>query len=1029
MSSKLSSKQSAIEQQTSVALQPLKPIKADQFGQLYELLNDEQRQAVDAIEGPVMVIAGPGTGKTQILTLRIANILRRTQMNPRNILALTFTDSAANNMRRRLVEIIGPAGYGVTMTTFHGFANQIIGEFAYKFQFAKELRPIDAIEQIEIVEQLLDRLPLDVVRPPRMPHHYLNEIIARISDLKKEGISPEALEEICQLESDRLGNSPESFHTKGAHKGKVKAAVLEEMKHLARCRELALIYRGYQDDCLTKGLYDYDDMILFVINQLENDEELKAYYQERYQYILVDEYQDTNNSQNRLIELLSDYFETPNLFVVGDDKQSIFRFQGASTANLMHFYRRYPMMKIISLRKNYRSVQPILNSGRVIIDGAKERITRLINGVDDQLESVVNDEAEVPAVKAQVYSSSEIERFAIVEQIGQLIDRGVAASEIALIYKQNNEAIDFADLLSRRGITFTLEKGSDVLADADIRRLLTTTACVAEPTNSAALFAYLHYDFTAINGLDLLQLTAFRAKEHISFLDAVNRHQEVKLGSPEKIARALERMAEWRLASVNHSMPELIEMILNQSGLMEQIKQSQQRVERLHRLSRFFDEIKRLATVRRDIPLTDLLDHFQRMIENNIQLVPVPLELGRQAGAVRLMTAHRSKGLEFSYVFIPNLIDKHWGNDSRTELIKLPGRIIGDVRPDQDEKNEDDRRLLFVAMTRAKKALYLSYAKSHNGREKLPSQFWCELAERGQIKDVLVENNERHIVDQQLARFAPLDDTLFGEREAEYLRELIREMPLTPTGLNNYLTCPKSYLYKNILRIPAAKEASQAYGTAIHAAMQGFFMRHKATKQIPTLEELLGLFDQALTKEIISQADLRGFTLKGHKVLTSYYERHLRTVTPTVAVEYSFDSHHVTQKTAHGDIWLTGRLDKLELLDPTDNSVRVIDYKTGRAKTRNEIEGKTADADGNYKRQLVFYQLLADADKQFIYKVRETGLAFVDDDQRFNVEKFTISQDEVEDLRRLIDQVFGQMLNLEFPHVENPKRQCEFCDI
>lgn len=1021
------------------------PDTANSFASLYNQLNTEQKLAVDTIEGPVMVLAGAGTGKTQVLTLRIANILQKTQMNPRNILALTFTDNAAQNMRKRLVKIIGPAAYGVGIFTFHGFANSIIAEFPYKFQFAKELQQIDEIEQIQIMENLLDTLDLQELRPPRAPYHYIREIMGRIGDLKKENIDADKLKELSTSEIERLNTAEDSFHVKGAHKGKMKAAVTEELKHLHRCLELAAIYQAYQNKLTEKGRYDYDDMILFVVRQLEDDADLKAYYQERFQYVLVDEYQDTNNSQNRLIELLGDFFESPNIFVVGDDKQSIFRFQGASMANMLAFYRRYPEIKIISLKNNYRSNQTILDGSHQIISHSTDRITAHIDSITDELVAAKTQVVDggIP-MSLGVFKSPDLERYWVVSKIEKLLQQGTPGAEIAIIYKENREAEAYADLMARMNVPYVLERGSNVLADTDTRRLITMLIAVAEPTNSQALFETLHFDFIGIKAVDLLKLMSYRAKNHLSIVDTLdalpcscNNHngntaetaERLSFMSCSVISELYEKLANWRQASANVSVPELLELVLRQSGLLQQITDSATRVERLHRLRRIFEEAKKIALREPNVTIEQFLRHIELLNSHGIQLVPESLDLGQADGAVRLMTAHKSKGLEFDHVFLPNLVDKHWGNNSRRQLIKLPGGIVAKPVSSDDEKNEDDRRLFYVALTRAKHCLYLTYPAAKDTKELLPSQYLAEISPE-LLTPIETDSQAVEAEAHLLALYAPIVDSSFTDQEAEYLRQLIREQPLTPTGLNNYLRCPKGYLYKNILRVPTAKTAQQGYGTAIHAALQSFFMKHKAAGHIPPVEELIASFKVALSQEVLSTTEYTDFLRVGTTVLHAYYDKHLGTVTPTVAVEYTFANHHVVLRDEDEEIFLTGILDKLELVDPAANAVRVIDYKTGRARSRNEIEGKTAKADQDYKRQLVFYQLLSELDRQFPYKVVETGLAFVDDDGRFPIEKFEITGEEVEELKHLIKEVRKQMLSLEFPHVEDPNRPpCEFCNI
>lgn len=1062
--------------------------KISPFDEFYGQLNKEQKQAVETIEGPVMVLAGPGTGKTQVLTMRIAHILRKTQMNPRNILALTFTDNAAHNMRKRLVSLIGTEAYGVSIYTFHSFANLVITEFPYKFQFARELQQLDEIEQIEIVESLIDRHKPQELRPPRAPYHYVKEIITRIAELKRENISPMQLLDLAEKERERLTSDEGSYHTKGAHKGEMKALIVEELKQLAKCQEIATLYEAYQQTLEDKGLYDYEDMILFVIKAFESDPELKAYYQERFQYILVDEYQDTNNAQNRLVEQLADFFESPNLFVVGDDKQSIFRFQGASMTNILHFYEKYPSIKVINLKQNYRSHQTILDGASEVMSKATERITDHLPGVKDELvankiilQSVTASEAkqsglEVRSKKQEaridtpinlgVFPTIEAEQYWIVNKIKELIESGVTPGEIAIIYKENREAEVFTHLLDRLSIAYSVERGSNVLLDTDIKRLITMLRVIENPTDSASLFATLHYDFIGIDSVDLLKLMSYRAKTHKSLVDVLDslpcsckKHllsfrssealakggkksrtgsftdvrddksdKPVMLNNCQRIEKVYRKIGEWRVASANKPLLKLLEQILQESGLFRQISESPDKLERLHRLRRFFDEVKRLNLRTSDVTVRKLLDHLDRLISHGLQLVPEPFELGEQ-GTVRLMTAHKAKGLEFRYVFILNLVDKHWGNATRRTLIKLPLSIVKKPAPSTLEKNEDDRRLFYVALTRAKECLYLTFASRKEDKEQLPSQFIEELGENT-IKPISLDSSNKMIEAHLTLLFSPYSEATFSDQEAAYLREIITEQPLSPTGLNNYLRCPRGYFYKHLLRVPGTRTAAQSYGTAIHAAMQHFFQTHRVLKHIPGKEELTEAFRAALTKEILSKAEQEDFLRVGTKVLNSYYDKQLARVTPTVAVEYSFAPHHVTLPSPQGEIVLTGIVDKLELINPKTNSVRAIDFKTGRVRSRNEIEGKTATADEDYKRQLVFYQMLSELDRQFPYRMVETALAFVDDDCRFTVEKFTISREEVESLKDLIRNVYAEMLKLEFPHFDDPKRPaCDFCSL
>jgi DNA helicase-2/ATP-dependent DNA helicase PcrA len=348
--------------------------EVSEFERLYNILNKEQKDAVDSIEGPVMVVAGPGTGKTQILTLRIANILRKTDIPADAILALTFTNAAAANMRKRLVSIIGSDGYNVSIFTFHSFANHIIETFPEHFGEITGRTNCSEVERIDIVRSIIKNGRFQILKPINEPYHNVPNIISAISHLKSEGITPETFFAWIKKEREKLEKTEDLYHEKGAHKGKMKGKYQKMFKDLDKDEELALLYEKYQKELIEKKRFDFDDSLLTLIDTMEKDEDFLRELQEEYQYFLVDEHQDTNGAQNRILELLATFFETPNLFVVGDEKQAIFRFQGASLENFLYFEKKFKNVKRITLQTNYRSHQGILDASEDLIQKSAEGI-------------------------------------------------------------------------------------------------------------------------------------------------------------------------------------------------------------------------------------------------------------------------------------------------------------------------------------------------------------------------------------------------------------------------------------------------------------------------------------------------------------------------------------------------------------------------------------------------------------------------------------------------------------------------------
>ena len=338
----------------------MSPLKTtSKFQQAYKQLNPAQKQAVDTIDGPVMVVAGPGTGKTQVLTTRIANILLQTDTDPSAILALTFTDSAAKNMRQRLAKMIGKTAYYVNINTFHSFCANVIRQHPEYFPIQRDSEPLTDLERYEIHESLLNQVKLEQLKPLNAPYFFVKDIVSAISNLKREGVSPEKFEQIIADEQQAFDHPQEKL---------TKVESRRQEKNLIKWGELLALYCGYQEQLAERQRYDFDDMIALVVQAFQQEELLLLSYQEKLHYFLVDEHQDTNSSQNQVVDLLASYWgDKANIFTVGDPNQAIFRFQGASIENMLGFVDRYAQATVINLNTGYRCSQTIYNAAQTLI--------------------------------------------------------------------------------------------------------------------------------------------------------------------------------------------------------------------------------------------------------------------------------------------------------------------------------------------------------------------------------------------------------------------------------------------------------------------------------------------------------------------------------------------------------------------------------------------------------------------------------------------------------------------------------------
>lgn len=950
------------------------------FQKLYKGLNTAQKAAVDTIEGPVMVVAGPGTGKTQILTLRIANILRLTDTEPDSILALTFTKSGVLSMRKRLVEMIGTAGYRVNINTFHGFCNEIIKNYPEEFPRIIGSANVSKVDQIKIMEEIIGGAPgwagkLKFLKPYGDPFYYLEEIISQIGGLKRENISPK---ELTKMDLDD--------------------------KH----KELALIYKKYEEVLHKQKLYDYGDMIMEVVKTLAANQDLLRQLQENYQYILADEHQDANQSQNKLLELLASFHDNPNLFIVGDDKQAIFQFQGASLDNFAYFHKLYPAAKIIKLDQNYRSTQTILDSAHSLIGKSKN--------VSDtaKVKLAANSKSKNTQIILRRFSRQELELGFLAEDIKAKQAAGVKLADIAVLYRDNADAWPLVRVLERAELPFALMSDENILADDEVRKLIMILKAVHYFGRDEYFLQVLHVDFFGIDSLTIYKTIAEARDAKTSVFEVVSKSKD------KKLRRLYNYLDKWHKDARVKNATSLFEEVINESGLVDYLLARVQTVGKVEKLRAIFDEIKEYTFAKHDYTLADFIDYLA-MVEK----YHLPLNHQSEKGllgvdGVRLMTAHRSKGLEFDYVYIVGAYDGHFGNKRARRHFNFPlrGEMVGGP---ESNSNEDERRLFYVVLTRAKKEVAISYFRlKEGGGENLPSQFLAEID-----KNFIVEED---ITEWEKTAELPTKDT-FKQTKAHdvplnqkaFLNKLFLHQGLSVSALNNYLKCPWEYFFNNLVRVPQAQNKHMLYGTAVHNALKDFFDAHKDGVKV-TKKILLDLFEQKLKEEPLDKMDYEESLAKGKRALGGYFDANKNNWNKDILTEFAIRGIVLDEK-----VTINGKLDKIELL--SGGRVQVVDYKTGKPKTRNEIEGKTKNSNGDYKRQLVFYKLLLDNYAGGKYQMESGVIDFIepDDKGRYKKEVFEITADDVKALRAQIDQMADDILNLKFWNTYCGNRACEFC--
>ena len=982
------------------------------FREAYASLNAAQKQAVDTIGGPVLVLAGPGTGKTQVLTLRIANILRQTDTLPENILALTFTESGTRAMRARLRGLIGDAAYRVSIHTFHGFCGELIGDHPEAYPSIVGGRALTELERVEFLTRILEEPGYTRLRPPGAPERFLRDISGALKTLKQEYVRPDDLAAAIERQRAALEAMPR-YHEKGAHKGKERRDYQDAKKRLERNEELLAIFRSYQALLTSERRYDFEDMIIETVRALEQSEELLREVQEQYQYVLADEHQDVNASQNRILELITAFHPQPNLFVVGDEKQAIYRFQGASLDNFLYFAERFGEPTSIALTDNYRSGQRILDAAHSLIATDDP----LLAPLRVPLSAVTHDPG---TVSRRNFPHAVLEETWLTEAIEAELAAGTPAGEIAVIVRTNRQVEHFAERLRAAGVPAAASAESDVLyhpLTVAVRALLSATASPSE----TALATVLNGSYWGIATADRWRVLAARSREWplAALLADAEKLVEIGVGDPAACTHILATIEAIRSRQETEPAHRLLEALLRESGLLAHAT----RTDPVHGprvLRRLYDEASTLVEDGETTDLSTLAAQFERYAAHGLPLTAPSVPAGQ--AAVSVMTAHKAKGLEFTVVFMPQLAESVWSVKQRASLFDLP--VVHHETSASDAAEDDERRLFYVALTRAKRRLELSVAKEQpDGREAVASRFLTGL-DPASVTDVPVETPADFDPSAMLAALpAPTINP-------DLLIEHVRRRGLSATAFNNYRQSPWQYIFKNVLRIPEVKGEHLQFGTAIHETLERLVRECIAAGKRPEIDAARPLLEQALAREALSQTEAARQLTRGLAALESYLPALASSASEHSRTEFSVSVTLPTGLSEFPEVRLTGNLDRLDR-DETGRVLRVVDYKTGKPKTRGQIMGTTKDSDGNYYRQLVFYAFLLTRYPDERFHTRTGVLSFVQPSERGEVteEVFTITKEEIDALEAEIIEMVRAIVSGQCLEVACDPATCEYCHL
>lgn len=1066
------------------------------FEERYKKLNAAQRRAVDTIDGPVMVIAGPGTGKTELLSMRVAAILQKTDTLPENILCLTYTESGANAMRNRLIEIIGKDAYKVAIHTFHSFGSDVINQNRQYFYRGASFQPADTVSTYEILRRILKELPLSDPLSSSMNDEftYQSDVRQVISELKRSGLTSSellvildqnevaveviervlgphvqdrvskkvvtslqsALEELQSLPGEPslyevppllsvitagLATALDQADTASSttpisawkrrlfEKNSAGEQVLKARNQQKKLRSVAAIYERYMAEMEKAELFDYDDMILQVVHAIEVNDDLRFNLQEKYQYLLVDEFQDTNLAQMRILHNLTDNpvnEDRPNIFIVGDDDQAIYSFQGADISNILNFKATYPRAEQIVLTDNYRSSQIILDSAREIIVQGSGRLENTDEAINKSLLAAASGTHQPTIVELPTSSS---ERQWLAYSIKDLIKRGTPPQDIAVLFHHHRDIEALLPFLAKHAIPVSYERRDNVLELEPIvllekvGRLIWLLSASRHDEANGLLPEILSHPAWNISPATLWKLSSTSYDQRKRWLDVMEAFPE------------LSDIRNWIIelvADVGFTPLEImIDRIFgvpsdNSVGFVSPLYQyffdPDTHKENPEAYLVFIESLRllrtRLADYHPSEPSTissfiEFLDLYRRTGER-LQLIT---STALHADAVHLMTAHSAKGLEFDTVFIANVTDKEWGEKAkgRPRSITYPDNLA--LAPD-DQSYDERLRLFYVALTRAKSYLTVSYSLvDDKNKPSLPASFLV-----GSTLDTI---NADIGLDQasQLAVattewYRPVLQPTNDLRQA--LAGKLESYKLSASHLNAFIDVsrggPDYFLLRYLLHFPAASSPSACYGLAIHRTLEQAHTHFLRTGSHRPIEDILIDYEMNLRTFRLDQIDYDGYLQKGSDELHAFLSARQQTFSNSQKSELSF-AHQ--QSTLDG-VRLNGILDLADI-DAAEKTLTVYDYKTGRPaiswKGRTESEKIKLY---KYRQQLLFYKLLVENSRDYSnFTVTEGVLDFVEPTQSGEISSLslTFETEELERFQQLVKAVWQHIIDVNLPDI------------
>jgi DNA helicase-2/ATP-dependent DNA helicase PcrA len=923
-------------------------------------LNKEQNQAVKHKNGPVLIIAGAGTGKTRVITSRIINLINNEGVKPEEILALTFTEKAANEMVER-VDLEMPLGYReLCIKTFHSFSDQILREKGHEIGIDTGYKILDQVDQWFFFKKNLFNFGLSYYRPLGNPNKFIYDLLWHFSKLKDELITPEMYLEYAKSLSDEDG---------------------------VKMLEIANVYKEYQDFLVKNNHFDFADLTYYALKLLSERASVLKEYQERFKYVMIDEFQDTNYAQFKLAMMIAE--KNRNIFVVGDDDQSIYKWRGASLSNMLQFEKNFPEVQKVVLIENYRSAAPILDSAYALIQNNNPDRLEIKAGVNKKLKCNVEDSKQ--SVEINHFPVFVQESAFVAEKIKAIHDKtGTDYKDFAILVRANNHTHPFIDELKYLDIPYQVRNPKGLLSLEEIKDLVSVIKFLANPYDDIALLRVLKMEVFDIPMAKILELLNKPKKEHlISALEIENLTIPGMEKGEEKVSEILKELIDF---SKKENVGLVINEFMNKSGYLKRLIENN-KYEEIDNINAFAKHVMKFEKDHNGSSVIDFANYIELLEEANVPLANDDIS---DRDSVQVLTAHGAKGLEFDYVFVVNAVNQRFPSSNRGETFELPQELTKEIYPEGDFRIQEERRLFYVAMTRAKKQLFITYSDQYEGAKKWKvSPFVTEVLQSKSAK--VIDHDETADAIKKLKEFKSYKPSIFKLPP-------FKKKVLSYSQFDTFGTCPLKYNYRYMLGVPVPMSHAANFGSSVHETLNEFYKLLKAENGKVSLSDLLNLYEEKWIPygyESVEHEELR--KKQGLEILKAFYEKNSNPWVIPAFLEHNFNIKV-------DDFMISGRIDRIDKL--SDGTFEVIDYKTGQSKDASYLKKDL---------QLSIYALACR--DVFRIPVSKLSLYFLENNEKQSTSRGDPQINEVKDeIRSFILDMQTSKFN------PTPGFHCQFCD-